>query len=141
MGFLFRALFVIGILYLVSPMRAPLPQWLATPSATAVALASAPSAKPVAASTVTAAVTLGQTVASVCKGHEKACADAAASSLKAAGSDDPLAALMKDALGDLPAPAAKAQPVALADAVEAPVIPLPPRRDGNTSAPAPQKKI
>jgi hypothetical protein len=146
MGFLFRALFVIGILYLVSPMRAPLPAWLATPSSTAIELAAAPaSVVPAAKSSAPAAVatiaSIGQTVATVCKGHENACADAAASSLKAASSDDPLAALVKDALGNGSGPVQKAQPLALADAVDTPAIPLPPRRDASAPTLAPQKKI
>ena len=33
MGFVIRALFVIGVLYLISPLRAALPDWLAKPSA------------------------------------------------------------------------------------------------------------
>jgi hypothetical protein len=160
MGFLIRALFVIGVLYLVSPLRAPLPEWLATPSAHGVDAASATAllstaakaavqpastvstaVAPAASATVSANVaTMAQTAAALCKGHEKTCLDAASSALKSADAGDPLAALMKDALGDLP-PVTKPQPLALADAVESPVIPLPPRREPIPAPQTGQKKI
>ena len=145
MGFVIRALFVIGVLYLISPLRAALPEWLAKPSAGTVqraalpALASAVGAAPVSASVEN----LGKAALAACKGHEKACIEAAASALKSTDaksgdSGDAIAALLKDT----PLPE-KTRSVSVADAAtESPAIPLPPRRDNAPVAVAPaQKKI
>jgi len=144
MGFVIRALFVIGVLYLISPLRAALPDWLAKPSAGTAqraalpALASAVGSAPLSASVET----LGKAAIAACKGREKACIDAAAATLKsnegkASDSGDVIAALLKDT----PLPE-KPRSVALADAApENPVIPLPPRRDNPPAAAPAQKKI
>ena len=144
MGFVIRALFVIGVLYLISPLRAALPDWLAKPSAGTVQLATLPAlATSVASAPLAASVeNLGKAALAACKGHEKACMDAAASALKtndAKSSDtgDAIAALLKEA----PLPE-KPHSVAVADAApESPVIPLPPRRDNPPAAAPAQKKI
>ncbi len=139
MGFVIRALFVIGVLYLLSPLRASLPDWLAKPSAGPVQLAVVPALANTYASTaapISAGVeTLGKAALAACKGHEKACMEAAASALKtvdtktvdtrAIDSGDAIAALLKD----IPAPE-KPHTVTVADAVtDAQAIPLPPRRE------------
>jgi hypothetical protein len=147
MGFIIRALFVIGVLYLISPMRAALPDWLAKPSAHGVEMATAAptlavaTAKAISQSTSTVE-TLGRAAIAACKGHEKACLDAAASALKSNDGADPLAALLNETANDALTPT-KSRPVALADALpEASAIPLPPRRDTPPAAPATgQKKI
>jgi hypothetical protein len=146
MGFIIRALFVISVLYLISPMRAALPDWLARPSAHGIELAAAPALATATAKTVSQSnstiETIGRAAVAACKGHEKACLDAAASALKGNDGTDPLLALLNETANDAAA-VAKTRPVALADAVsDAPVIPLPPRRDTPPAAPSPgQKKI
>jgi len=141
MGFILRALFVIGVLYLISPMRAALPDWLAKPSARGTELAAASAlavAKTVTPSPSTVE-TIGRAAIAACKGHEKACLDAAASALKPIDGNDPLAALLNETNRDS-IPASKSRSVALADTLpDASTIPLPPRRDA-TPAPG-QKKI
>jgi len=148
MGFIIRALFVIGVLYLISPMRAALPDWLAKPSAHGVELATAvaPTLAAATAKTVTqapsAVETIGRAAIAACKGHEKACLDAAASALKPTDGSDPLAALLNEASNDAAAPS-KSRPVTLADALpDTTAIPLPPRREATPAQPATgQKKI
>jgi len=148
MGFIIRALFVIGVLYLISPMRSALPDWLAKPSAHGVELATAvaPTLAAATAKTVTqapsAVETIGRAAIAACKGHEKACLDAAASALKPTDGSDPLAALLNEASNDAAVPS-KSRPVTLADAVpDIPAIPLPPRRETAPALPATgQKKI
>jgi hypothetical protein len=148
MGFIIRALFVISVLYLISPMRAALPDWLARPSAHGIELAAAAAPALAAATAKTVSQsnstieTIGRAAVAACKGHEKACLDAAASALKGNDGTDPLLALLNETANDAAA-VAKTRPVALADAVsDAPVIPLPPRRDTPPAAPSPgQKKI
>lgn len=148
MGFIIRALFVIGVLYLISPMRAALPDWLAVPSSHGVELATAvaPTLAAATAKTVTqapsAVETIGRAAIAACKGHEKACLDAAASALKPTDGSDPLAALLNDTSTDVAAPS-KSRPVTLADALpETTTIPLPPRREATPAQPASgQKKI
>jgi hypothetical protein len=145
MGFVIRALFVIGVLYLISPLRAALPDWLAKPSAGTVQLAALPTlATAVGSAPLSASVeNLGKAALAVCKGHEKACMEAASSALKtnepkSSDTGDAIAALLKET-----AVPEKPRSVAIADAApESPVIPLPPRRDIAPVAPAPaQKKI
>ena len=145
MGFVIRALFVIGVLYLISPLRAALPDWLAKPSAGTVQLATLPAlATAIVSAPLAASVeNIGKVSLAACKGHEKACMEAAASALKtnepkSSDSGDAIAALLKET----PVPE-KPHSVAVADAApESPVIPLPPRRDNPPAAAAPaQKKI
>ena len=146
MGFILRALSIIGVLYLISPMRAALPDWLAKPSARTIELAAAPAlvaATKATTQTASAVETVGKAAIAACKGHEKACMEAAASVLKtnepkSSDSGDAIAALLKET----PVPE-KPRSVAVADAApESPVIPLPPRRDNPPAAAAPaQKKI
>ena len=66
MSFLFRTLFVVGLIYLLSPLRADLPDWLVSPS-------------PEAAREVTPvlAQSAADAVISTCKTHEAACAEIA----------------------------------------------------------------
>lgn len=145
MGFMFRALFVIGVLYLISPLRASLPDWLAKPSAASLQLAStavnapvAPPSSPAAHAAPIAAglETLGHVAVAACKGREKACLDAAASALKSSDTGDAIAALLQ-ATPEI----AKTNAVAIADTVgESAVIPLPPRRESPPALPV-QKKI
>jgi hypothetical protein len=144
MGFVIRALFVVGVLYLISPLRAPLPDWLAKPSAASAQVAARTVTPTLVPSTpLTASVeTLGNASLAACKGHEKACLDAAASALKPTDGSDPLAALLNEASNDAAVPS-KSRPVTLADAVpDIPAIPLPPRRETAPALPATgQKKI
>lgn len=75
MSFLFRALFVVGLIYLLSPLRADLPDWLVNPSPEA-----ARDVMPVLAESAADAV------ASTCQTNQAACASAAvAIANKAAG--------------------------------------------------------
>ena len=150
MGFVIRALFVIGVLYLISPLRAALPDWLAKSSAGTVQLAALPALATAATSAPLAASVenLGKAALAACKGHEKACMEAAAGALKAndpkssnpksSDAGDAIAALLKET----PVPE-KPRNVAVADAApENPFIPLPPRRDNPPTAAVPaQKKI
>jgi hypothetical protein len=150
MGFVIRALFVVGVLYLISPLRAPLPDWLAKPSAgpvqVAVRAGAATSVQPTPVATSVEA--LGNVALAACKGREKTCLDAAASALKIAtqktvepkstDTGDLIAALLKDnALPERP------QALAVADSVlDGTNIPLPPRRDQVPPSATPsQKKI
>jgi hypothetical protein len=66
MSFLIRTLFVVGLIYLLSPLRAELPDWLINPS-------------PEAARDVTPvlAQSAAEAVVSTCKNHEAACANVA----------------------------------------------------------------
>lgn len=66
MSFLLRALFVVGVIYVLSPLRAELPDWLSHPTPEA-----ARAVTPVLADAATNAVT------ATCKAHEAACASAA----------------------------------------------------------------
>jgi len=148
MGFIIRALFVIGVLYLISPMRAALPDWLAKPSSHGVEFAStvAPTLAVATAKTVaqapSAVETMGRAAIAACKGHEKACLDAAASALKPTNGADPLAALLNETSNDVATPS-KSRPVTLADALpDTTAVPLPPRRETTPAQPASgQKKI
>ena len=148
MGFIIRALFVIGVLYLISPMRAALPDWLAKPSSHGVEFAStvAPTLAVATAKTVaqapSAVETMGRAAIAACKGHEKACLDAAASALKPTNGADPLAALLNETSNDVVTPS-KSRPVTLADALpDTTAVPLPPRRETTPAQPASgQKKI
>ena len=150
MGFVIRALFVVGVLYLISPLRAPLPDWLAKPSAASAQVAARTVTPTLVPSTpLTASVeTLGNAALAACKGHEKACLDSASSALKLAtakapepkstDTGDAIAALLKDnATPERPRSLALAEPT-----LDLASIPLPPRRD---QAPNPavssQKKI
>ena len=66
MSFLLRALFVVGVIYVLSPLRAELPDWLSHPTPEA-----ARAVTPVLAEAATNAVI------STCKTHEAQCANAA----------------------------------------------------------------
>lgn len=70
MSFLFRTLFVVGLIYLLSPLRADLPDWLVNPS-------------PEAARDVTPvlAQSAANAVISTCKTNEAACAEIAGQAL------------------------------------------------------------
>lgn len=158
MGFVIKSAAVIGLIYLASPLRPPMPEWLARPgivsgsSATSAALKSQETSAPRA--TTTSAVSKGpetisiaalkatmetatRAVTTACTGHEKSCLELAARAAKAATDTDPLAAL----IGPETAHAATGNDKAhaqnlVADATPAPSIPLPPRREPDT-----QKKI
>lgn len=62
MGFLLRAFFVVGVIYVLSPLRAELPDWLTSPSPEA-----AREVTPVLAEAAT------QAIVSTCKAHEAQC--------------------------------------------------------------------
>lgn len=145
MGFVIRSAAVIGLIYLVSPLRPPMPEWLAHPASLALSANMnaqksqdnpAPRATPAPLSSKTpetisiAALkatmeTAGRAVATVCAGHEKSCLEIAAHAVKATTEADPLAALIGPET-------AHASPVStgphnqLADATPAGAIPLPP---------------
>ena len=139
MGFLLRALFVVGVIYVLSPLRAELPDWLTAPS-------------PDAASEVTPVLAdvTARAIAETCKADPAACASVAG---QAAGALLPehnaqaafealvnsIAAMPNPTLPQEPAPAetgvANAAPAAPKTPAAAPVaplvlttIPLPPRR-------------
>ena len=134
MGYLFKALMVIGLIYLISPFRAPLPDWLAHPrgmetmgglamgGATTIKNMAAPASKAVAEAALT-----------VCKGREKSCLGLAATALST-NAAAPDAAPSLDSLieGALASPPEAVKPDPL-PADGAPVftgpVPLPPRRD------------
>lgn len=139
MGFLLRALFVVGVIYVLSPLRAELPDWLTAPAPDA-----ASAVTPVLADVTTRAI------AETCTADPAACATVAG---HAAGvllpKHDPqaafealvntIAAMPNPTLSPEPAPAetgmAKATPPEPKNPVAAPaaplgltIIPLPPRR-------------
>ena len=147
MGFVIRALFVIGVLYLISPLRASLPDWLAKPSAASLQLAATPTVMPTApinaapahASPLASGIeTLSHVAVAACKGHEKACFDAATSALKSSDTGDAIAALLNET-PEIAKPATNT--VAVADTVSlTTAVPLPPRREAPPTLPV-QKKI
>jgi hypothetical protein len=142
MGFVIRSLFVIGVLYLLSPMRAALPEWLAHPTAGRSGQAIAPALASLATKrgvpVGVSVETLGKAAIAACKGHEKACLDAASTTIKGGSAGDAIEALLKQSDGLLPA-TDKVKPVAMLDTASDPMaIPLPPRREPGITL---QKKI
>ncbi len=155
MGYVVKSVAVIGLVYLASPLRPPLPDWLARPANLAsstliqsnksgeappnriatVSPSSAPSMISIADLKATME-TATHAVKATCTGHEKTCLDVASHALKTAGDGDLLAAL----IGADPAHAqnADAPSERVAEVNSAPLIPLPPRRD---PVPPTQKKI
>lgn len=154
MGFIIKSAAVIGLIYLASPLRPPMPEWLARPALVSGSSTSNAALKlqdtsapltPVASTiskgpeTISVAAlkatmeTAGRAVATACTGHEKSCLELAARAAKAAADTDPLAAL----IGPETAHAASAGESAhtqnlVAEAAPAPAIPLPPRREPYT---------
>lgn len=141
MSFLIRALFVVGVIYVLSPLRAELPDWLTHPSPEA-----AREMTPVLADAATHAIV------STCKAHEAQCADAAkhVAGAVVANNDAQAAfeALVKQA-ATMPMPSPEPQnppPASISALIEKPpvqkpnsvaeaqgplglaIIPLPPRR-------------
>ena len=158
MGFVIKSAAVIGLIYLASPLRPPMPDWLAHPaivsgsSAATAALKSQETTAPRATATnvtskgpetISVAAlkatmeTAGRAVATACTGHEKSCLELAARAAKAAADTDPLAALIgpETAHAALSNDTARSQNL-VAEATPSPTIPLPPRREPDT-----QKKI
>ena len=66
MSFLFRTLFVVGLIYMLSPLRAELPDWLISPSPDATG-----------AVTPVLVQNAADAVISTCKNHEAQCANLA----------------------------------------------------------------
>jgi hypothetical protein len=153
MGFLFRVLFIVGIIYMISPERPALPEWLANPAASSPTLASVASTAVVTAGPAMAAALSSQSVQNAVQTLSKtantvttqptATVQTAAPSthpttLAAAGDADPLAALIRT-MGDTPQSAPANAKLAAADQTASPApIPLPPRREPSDQ---PAKKI
>jgi hypothetical protein len=158
MGFVIKSAAVIGLIYLASPLRPPMPDWLAHPaivSGSPAAIAALKSQETTAPRATTPSViskgpetisvaalkatmeTAGRAVATACTGHEKSCLELAARAAKAATDTDPLAALIGPEIAHAASgnDTARAQNL-VAEATPAPTIPLPPRREPDT-----QKKI
>lgn len=155
MGYVVKSVAVVGLVYLASPLRPPLPEWLARPATLASATLvqtnksnDAPQAR-VAASTAASAPTMisiaelkatmetaTNAVKASCAGHEKTCLTVAAHALKSAPEGDLLAALISAEPAHTPN--AEAPTERVAEVTPAPSIPLPPRRD---PLPPTQKKI
>jgi hypothetical protein len=139
MGFLLRALFVVGVIYVLSPLRADLPDWLTAPAPDA-----ASEVTPVLADVATRAI------AETCKADPAACASVAGQTVGALLPKDDAQAAFEALVNDIaampnptlppePAPAetgmakaAPADPKPPSATPAAPLglttIPLPPRR-------------
>ena len=158
MGFVIKSAAVIGLIYLASPLRPPMPEWLARPGLVAgssVATTALKSPETSAARATTAngvskgpetisiaalkatMETATRAVTTACTSHEKSCLELAARAAKAATDTDPLAALIGPETAHAASGNEKARAQNLvAEAVPAAAIPLPPRRE-----PDAQKKI
>lgn len=132
MSFLIRTLFVVGLIYLLSPLRAELPDWIVNPS-------------PEAARDVTPvlAQSAAEAVVSTCKHHEATCADLAHKATgKAAAlvaSNDAQAAfeaLVKQAAA-LPSPVNKAEAAPSLPALIEKTAPVKPKATSATASPEP----
>jgi hypothetical protein len=153
MGFLFRVLFIVGIIYMISPERPALPDWLANPAASSPTLASVASTAVVTAGPAMAAALSSQPVQSAVQTLSKTANSLATQpaptvqatsasththTLAAAGDADPLAALIRS-MGDSPQAEPANAKLAAADQTASPApIPLPPRREPSDQ---PAKKI
>lgn len=154
MGFIVRSAAVIGLVYLTSPLRPPLPEWLARPAGSLAPEITESLSKTVEGETrrapeksakgpemISVAAlkasldTLAATAMTACAGHEKTCVTLAARAAKVGSDGDPLAAL----IGADPSHAAPAHATVESRTSDVlPVIPLPPRRDAPAET---QKKI
>lgn len=154
MGFIVRSAAVIGLVYLTSPLRPPLPEWLAHPAGSLApeineSLSkrvedeprrlnnkSANGPEMISVAALKASLnTVANTAMTACANHEKSCIALAAKAAKVATDSDPLAALISPDTAHAPAAHAPSEG---RSAEIAPVIPLPPRREAPTES---QKKI